>query len=340
MQSKGHEFFISARRKECTFELLDRYNFEYYDRGKGSGSLGGKIFYLFKADYLLFQKAKNYNPDIFLSFSSPYAAHVSKLLRKPNIAFNDTEHARFAHFMYSPFSDIICTPACYNKDFGKKQIRFSGYMELCSLHPKYYNPNPEILRLLGIEEQKKYVVLRFVSWKASHDIGKAKLSLEEKRRFIRHISKYAAVYISSEGEVPPDLKKYQIDIPPEKIHDLLAYATLYVGEGATMASECAMLGTPAIYVNILDAGTLQEQEKYGLLFSFRNSKGVLEKAIELLNTSNLKQKFQKRRQKMLSDKIDVTAFMIWFIENYPESVKIMKDHPDYQSRFKSKKTSA
>ncbi len=47
-----------------------------------------------------------------------------------------------------------------------------------------------------------------------------------------------------------------------------------------------------------------------------------------------------KRKRMLSDKIDVTAFMIWFIENYPESVKIMKDHPDYQSRFKSQKTSA
>jgi hypothetical protein len=31
---------------------------------------------------------------------------------------------------------------------------------------------------------------------------------------------------------------------------------------------------------------------------------------------------------MLSDKIDVTAFMVWFVENYPESVKIMKENPD------------
>ena len=50
--------------------------------------------------------------------------------------------------------------------------------------------------------------------------------------------------------------------------------------------------------------------------------------------SNLREVFQQRRQKMLSDKIDVTAFYTWFIENYPESAKIMKQNPDYQLKFK------
>ena len=118
------------------------------------------------------------------------------------------------------------------------------------------------------------------------------------------------------------------------MHDALAFATLFVGEGATMASECACLGTPAIYVNSLTAGTLEEQERYRLLFGFRKSEGVIEKAIELLNTPNLKQEFQQRRQKMLSDKIDVTAFMVWFVENYPESAKIMKENPEYQWRYR------
>jgi len=37
---------------------------------------------------------------------------------------------------------------------------------------------------------------------------------------------------------------------------------------------------------------------------------------------------------MLKDKIDVTAFLVWFIENWPESFNIMKENPDYQYRFK------
>ena len=118
------------------------------------------------------------------------------------------------------------------------------------------------------------------------------------------------------------------------MHDLLSSASLYIGEGATTASECAMLGTPAIYVNILDAGTLQEQNNYGLLFSFRNDLGVIEKAIELINSPNISGDWQNHRMKMLSEKIDVTAFMVWFVENYPNSFIVMKENPNYQDRFK------
>ena len=37
---------------------------------------------------------------------------------------------------------------------------------------------------------------------------------------------------------------------------------------------------------------------------------------------------------MLSEKIDLTAYLTWFLENYPESFKIHKEEPEYQERFK------
>jgi hypothetical protein len=49
---------------------------------------------------------------------------------------------------------------------------------------------------------------------------------------------------------------------------------------------------------------------------------------------NLEEIFRHRRQKMLDDKIDVTAFSIWFCQNYPESIKILKNNTDYQFNFK------
>ena len=72
------------------------------------------------------------------------------------------------------------------------------------------------------------------------------------------------------------LEKYKIPIPPERMHDALYYSSLYIGEGATMASECAVLGTPAIYANNLSAGTLEEQRsKYGLVFYCKNSNEII-----------------------------------------------------------------
>ena len=43
---------------------------------------------------------------------------------------------------------------------------------------------------------------------------------------------------------------------------------------------------------------------------------------------------EKNKEQMLSGKIDLTAFLIWFVETWPQSYKIMKENPDYQYRFK------
>ena len=68
---------------------------------------------------------------------------------------------------------------------------------------------------------------------------------------MEHLEKYGKVFITSEVTLPDHLKKYQITIPLEKLHDLLYFATLYFGEGSTTAAEAAMMGTPAVYVSSL-----------------------------------------------------------------------------------------
>ena len=56
--------------------------------------------------------------------------------------------------------------------------------------------------------------------------------------------------------------------------------------------------------------------------------------MELLNRDNLKKEMLERRNKLISEKIDVTSFMVWFVENYPKSIDIVKRKPDYQKQFK------
>ena len=44
--------------------------------------------------------------------------------------------------------------------------------------------------------------------------------------------------------------------------------------------------------------------------------------------------FKEKRQKMLDNKIDVTAFLTWYIKDYPQSRDIMKQNPNFQYKFK------
>ena len=106
-----------------------------------------------------------------------------------------------------------------------------------------------------------------------------------------------------------------------------------------MTSEAAVLGTPAIKCNTF-SGKLsvpnELEEKYRLCYSYtpKEFNKFLNKTEELIRTSNLKEQWQNRLKSLIADKIDVTSFLLWFIENYPESVGIMRKDPDYQIKFK------
>jgi N-acetyl sugar amidotransferase len=339
MESKGHTFFVSARNRSIIHYLLGKYKIQFWSRGRGYNNFLGKTIYMILADFKLFRKSVQFKPDVFLSFASPYAAQVAWLSGKPHIVLDDTEHTRFAPFFYKPFSDIILNPFCYQKDLGHKQFRFNSFTELFYLHENYYSPNPEVRKYLSLSPDEKYILLRFVAWKALHDAGHRGLNLQTKKNLIGLFeSKGYKVFISNEAEnTDPFFEKYLIKILPENMHDVIKYASLFISEGGTMASEAAILGTPTVYVNSLPLmGYLQEEQKMELLYHFSSSVGVIEKVEELLSSPNLKEICQTYKENLLNGKIDVTGFLVWFVEEYPSSLKILKNNPDYQFQFESK----
>jgi uncharacterized protein len=335
MKGKGHEFLIIARDKEVTFKLLDFYKIPYKQRGKGGKGFIGKLLYIMIADFRIYKNAIRFKPDIFLSFSSTYAGHVAFILSRPHIVFDDTEHAKFEHLMYKPFANAIITPSSFYKKLGKKQVFFNGYMELCYLHSNQFIPDQNILKLLQVLKDERYIIVRFVSWEAGHDFGQHGFDYNSKINIVHELNKYARVFISSESVLPKELEKFRISIPPHKLHDALKFSILYIGEGGTTASEASILGIPALYVNSLPLmGYLKDEKDAGLLFHLIKSDEVLLIAKEILEMEDSKEIFYGKSQKLLKDKIDVTEFMVWFIENYPDSFKVMKENPDYQDRFR------
>lgn len=328
-----HEVVIISRDKDVTFELLRYYKIPFKSRGKGKRSFSGKLIYLFSASLVIFKTGLKFKPDIIISFASPYASIASLFLRCSNIILDDTEVGRFERYFYKPLSDLIITPKVFLKDLGGKQFRFDGFMELAYLNPKYFEPDPGILDDLGISINEKFVIIRFVSWEASHDKGQQGLSLQQKHDIINLCRNYAKIFISSEKKLPDSLEEYRLNISPHKLHDALFYASLYIGEGATTASEACLLGTPAIYINTISAGTIEEEEKYGLLFNFRNFEGVIERVTKILNEKN-KDKYTSLSRELRNGRINLTSFLTWLLEEYPQSKeRILKD-PDFQYKFR------
>jgi len=117
------------------------------------------------------------------------------------------------------------------------------------------------------------------------------------------------------------------------------FATMYIGDSQTMAAEAAVLGTPSLRFNdfVGKLSYLEELEHtYGLTYGIKTDQPqkLLDKIEELLANPNLKEEWQEKRKKMLADKIDVTSFMVWLIENYPASAQKVQANPDIQNQFK------
>ena len=338
MQEKGHEILFTCRDKEFEVYLLGKYGFKYRSFGKKYASKIGKIWGLVEFDLKEFYAGLRFKPNLFLSHGSMYAAQAAFLLRKPNISLEDTFNFEQIN-LYKPFTQTILTGDYEHPLKSEKVIAYAGYHELAYLHPNRFTPDKSILDKLGVNENEKYVIMRFVSWKATHDTGHKGVSLDNKIRTVRELEKYARIFITSEAELPANLQQYKINIAPERIHDALAFSSLVYGESATMVSEGAVLGTPGIYLD--NAGryyTRDQQDHYGLVFNFTESEDdqrrAIQKGVDILSGKEPEGIWAKKREQLLKDKIDVTAYLVWFFENYPESFRVMKKDPDYQYRFK------
>ena len=337
MLGKGHKVLFTCRDRECILQLMKVYGFIYVNFGKHYSGILGKIFGLIKNEWQMLNTAIQFKPDLFFSHGSTIAAFTSFTMHKHHIALEDT----FNMEQVKPcmlFTKVVLTGDYPHPALGKKEIKYPGYHELAYLHPNVFTPDESVLEILGMRKGDKYAIVRFVALQATHDIGHKGISYENKIKLVNTLSKHLRVFISSETELPEELKKFQINIPPEQMHNALAFAHLFVGESGTMASECAVLGVPAIFINNKHFGCIDDQANYCLLFTYSESENdqiaAIKKAEEIALKQNVREDYLAKREKMLSDKIDVSAFLIWFVENYPESVKEVKAKDFDFGRFK------
>lgn len=333
LQKKGHDVFFTCRDKEFEIYLLKYYGFYFQSFGKKFNNSLGKLYGLIKFDFNEFMAGLKLKPDLFLSHGSMYAAHAAFLLRKPHISLEDTGNREQVR-LYLPFTVCVLTSDIFSHDYGKKQIRFKSHNEIAYLHPEFFQPNPTFKEKLGLSPDDRFVVLRFVAWNATHDRGQSGLKYTDKIKLVEKLSENHKVFISSENDLPAELEKYRAAFAPHEVHDALYHAEMFIGEGTTMAMETAILGTPSVYVNTLQYGNVTDMEKYGLLFNYGQTDHVIDKIIDLANQKNLKESMQEKRKEMLANKINLTKFLVWFLENYPKSVSIMQENSDYQDIFK------
>lgn len=322
MIGEGHNILFTCREKEAETSLLKAYGFNYKVFGRHFNGIIGKLYGLFKFDIQMFFTALKFKPSVFLSHGSIYAAHAAFILGKTNIALEDTGNKEQV-FLYKPFTKFILTPSVFPNLYGKKQIKYEAYHEIAYLHPKYYQPNANIFNFMNNAKRNKFVILRFVSWKATHDIGKGGIDNEVSQKLVDFFEeRNYKIYISSEKKLPEKYEKYKISIPPPLFHHALYFADIVVGDSQTIVAEAGILGTPAIRFNDLVGTThgyhhAELEDKYKLIYNIHTKdRDVLFQVLENLTSEiNIKKTWDERKSRLFNDKIDLTEFLIDFIKN-------------------------
>jgi len=308
LEQQGHKVIITSRDKDVTVSLLDRFQIKHQCLSTASSGLWNMAIELMIREFKVLLICLKEKIQVCAAFTGACTAQIGTLLRIPRLVFYDTEGATLQNKISYPFASKILTPESYKGDLGKKHVRFAGVKELAYLHPNYFKPNPAILEDLAVTAEQKFVLVRTVAWKAAHDKSEKGIDIQTRREIIEKLSPHAKVFFIAEDQLGDEFRSYRLPTSPDKIHHVLHYASLYIGEGATMASEAACLGTPSIYVNSQKPGYIAYEEQAGLIFHLDDREQIIAKALDILNTTD-KAYWHQKQESFLKNTIDVSQWI-------------------------------
>lgn len=319
LEKRGHETRIVARDKDVTNALLDRLGFRYETVGKPKKSLFGMAGELLRRDAALAKVARSFRADMIVT-RNPAGAQTGRLLGIPSIFDTDDGKAAGVHFWSAaPFAHVITTPDCTDEDYGHRHVKYPGYKQTAYLHPNHFTPDRGVLSALGVSEGERYFVVRFVAMGASHDVGEGGLPVEAKRALIDKLRAQGRVFISSEGALPDDLQSLKFPLPPDRLHDALAFADLLVGDSQTMMAEAAVLGTPSLRVSSWTgrlAYLTELEHRYGLTFAYTPDRAaeLMAHVDRWLAEPSLRASLAASHRQLLTDKVDMADWFVKFLE--------------------------
>jgi len=201
-----------------------------------------------------------------IGFGGIAIAHAGRLLGVPSISFYDSENASLQTRLTWPFIHQLYVPDAYEGTTPRgRTTRLPGTKELSYLHPTAFTPDRSIAIRNGLDPEADNFFLRIVDWRANHDIGKTGWSGELLSAVVAYLEQRGRVHISSEVGLPDHLASKRYSGSIAEVHHLMGHCRLMVGESATMASETAVLGVPAIYCGRDFPGYVRELETAGLV---------------------------------------------------------------------------
>jgi predicted glycosyltransferase len=272
MAARGDQLLVLSRHKDVTVGLLDGFWIAHRPvSAAGAGTLG-LARELVARNLAVLKAAWQFRPEVMIGVGGVAIAHVGTVLRIPSVSFYYADTAHLQTRITWPFISHLYVPEPYRGPVpAGRTTRFGGVKELSYFHRDNFMPDRETALRNGLAPDRRNFFVRVVQWRANHDLGKTGWTEETLRGVVALLAAQGKVHLSSERQLPDDLKGYAYAGSPTELHHVLAGCSLYVGESATMAHEAALLGVPAIYAGHDQPGTTRELAREGLLVALEQA---------------------------------------------------------------------
>jgi len=341
----GHSVDIVIISKDIVEDLVKQEGWEYtniFPEGRRIPHLHTYLsagINLLRTLYRLlrFMKGKTYD----LIITDDLATIVGRLKGIPSIFFTDDDLKAVPEsiILIATANYVLCPNVAYMGRYSHKKIGYFGFKSLAHLHPNHFKADRGKLDQYIQNNCGDFFLIRCVSVTSTHDVGKAGIDDDLLLKMVKLLEKHGKVLINTQRNLSNDLQKYVHPIEKMNMSHYIAFSKIFISDSTTMCAEACVLGTPSIEIDDWYADFEQFKElssKHQLLFGFspNNADGLFKKLDELLNTHQLKDVFQNRRVGLLKNNIDLSGFMIWIFENFPESVKGFFNNPLIQNNFK------
>ena len=276
--------------------------------GSHKKSLFGKALNLLLRDMRLLIHLRKRDYSASAGFQGISTSHVSWLLRKPSVVFDDDVGFKLTYYPYKFFATRIVIPRCI--DIKRKNIiKYSGFKELAYLHPRYFTPDARCLDEYNLQP-KRYVFIREVTNTTTDYRGLKMGQLSEICPYLKEAN-FNIVLSLEEKRLSNLFEKDCIILrePVRDIYSLMHFAAFTISSGDTMTRESCLLGTPAIYTGRKMMPVNAELEKKGVLFQADGRQQILDAVTKILE-NNLKERAEQVIQKAIESEWEDTTQVI------------------------------
>lgn len=343
LMEKNHDVDVIITKKEMLEYLVRKEKWNYiniFPKGRKIRSVSPIIsasINFFRTLYRLLKFIDKKKYDLFIT--DDLLTIVGKIKKVPSILFQDDDLKAVPEsaILLKTANYVLSPKATKIGKYEKKKLGFNGFKASAYLHPNVFQPNRDKIKVFN-PSADNYFLIRLVSLRATHDIGKNGISNNELDALINILSANGKIFISSERALPQKYNPYLIRLKHEDIFHAIAFADLFISDSQTMTSEAGYLGVPFIRYNdfinkISYLDELENRYKLGYGIKTGEERTLYQKVQELLYDKSKKGEWVKKRNKMLSETIDLSSFMIWLLANFPESINTFHEDADIPQEF-------